>query len=158
MSRLRPRYPKASNPYASSFGFSRGSFLRGQRSIPCGQLAKEIGPASYVDLNCDLYVSTSQALDFIFRHRIARVGTLISYDDWFETPLHQGESLAHEEAAKRFLVEFEYLPHRVCEAAAFPTLTFFRVRQIGVRAESGVTANLTALLPHYKRFDRGGSG
>ena len=120
------------------------------------KLAKEIAPASYVDINCDLYVSTSQALDFLFRFHIARPGTLISYDDWHETPLHNGESLAHEEAARMWNVEFEYLPHAACEAAAFPTLTFFRVRSIGVRAEPGLTANLTALRPHYKRFDRAG--
>ena len=45
------------------------------------RLAKEVEPASYVDINCDLYVSTAQALDWLLRHRIARPGTLISYDD-----------------------------------------------------------------------------
>ena len=45
------------------------------------KLAKEMEPASYVDINCDLYVSTAHALQWLFKHRIARPGTLISYDD-----------------------------------------------------------------------------
>merc|ERR1719282_1021748 len=40
-----------------------------------------MGPAFYVDIDCDLYASTYPALDFLFANRIARVGTLIGYDD-----------------------------------------------------------------------------
>jgi hypothetical protein len=46
-------------------------------------LARDAPPALYVDINCDLYVSSLQALDWLFKHRIARQGTLISYDDWY---------------------------------------------------------------------------
>lgn len=76
----------------------------------------------------------------------------------FQVPLHNGESLAHEEIASRYKVEFEYLPHATCENphqtgwARF--LVFFRVKSIGVRADPGLTSNLTAIKPHYKRFDR----
>ena len=32
----------------------------------------------------DIYVSAYQALDWIFTHRLAAVGTLVTYDDWMD--------------------------------------------------------------------------
>ena len=92
----------------------------------------------------DLYISTYQALDWLFHHRLARRGTLISYDDWFNVPLGNGESLAHEEIAAKYKVKFQYLPHHEC--VHFRRLVWFRVLSVGgERAESGITASLKAL-------------
>jgi len=84
-------------------------------------LAKAMRPAAYVDVDCDLHVSTYDALDWLFAHRIARVGTIIGYDDWWTiacnkhhgsepetgSPLVSGEGLAHVEMAKKYGVVFK---------------------------------------------------
>ena len=41
------------------------------------------GQARLVDVDCNIYVSAFQALDWVFTHGLARVGTIISYDDWW---------------------------------------------------------------------------
>ena len=82
-------------------------------------LAREFGmqPAKYVDIDVDLYSSTSQVLDFMFGSGLIRAGTLVGYDDWWSvpcrcgwgssngappSPLETGEGLAHAEAARRY--------------------------------------------------------
>lgn len=40
-------------------------------------------PAAYLDIDCDLYSSAYQALDWAFAHSVAQVGTVIGYDDWW---------------------------------------------------------------------------
>ena len=86
-------------------------------------LAREFGmqPAKYVDIDVDLYSSTSQVLDFMFGSGLIRAGTLVGYDDWWSvpcrrgwgssdgappSPLETGEGLAHAEAARRYGVTF----------------------------------------------------
>lgn len=65
-------------------------------------------PAMYVDIDCDLYISTYQALDFMFAHKLAVVGTLIGYDDYCLTNLGiAGESRAHKEIAHKYGVNFK---------------------------------------------------
>ena len=64
-----------------------------------------------MEIDCDLYVSSVQALDFMFRNRLIVSGTLIGYDDWWVVPcvaknrwisaLEVDEGLAHAEMAKR---------------------------------------------------------
>ena len=97
------------------------------------RLLSRSGRASFIDIDSDLYLSARAALDFIFTHRIARVGTVIRYDDWWTLPCaaqHRvnrnssravkgvgpghvsgiasfgGEPLAHIEAAQRYRVSF----------------------------------------------------
>lgn len=78
-----------------------------------------MGSAMYVDIDCDLHVSTYDALDWLFTNKIVRVGTLIGYDDWWTitcnklhhqhapaSPLSVGEGLAHVEIAKKHDVQF----------------------------------------------------
>ena len=72
-------------------------------------LASKANPAWYVDVNCDLYTSSIQALTWLFRHRLVRPGTLIMYDDWFNAPFGKAESQAHMEATRRFGVSFRLL-------------------------------------------------
>lgn len=42
------------------------------------ELARHAPPALYADINGDLYISAVQVLDWLFKHAIARAGTLIS--------------------------------------------------------------------------------
>ena len=82
-------------------------------------LGREFGmqPAKYVDIDVDLYSSTSQVLGFMFGSRLIRAGTLVGYDDWWSgpcrrgwgssdgatpSPLETGEGLAHAEAARKY--------------------------------------------------------
>ena len=78
---------------------------------------KAMQPAKYVDIDVDLYVSTKDVLDFLFSNRLARVGTVIAYDDfWSHTcthnapksrsPLLDGEGLAHKQAALKYGINF----------------------------------------------------
>ena len=72
-------------------------------------------PARYIDIDCDLYESTRDALDFFFRNGLAVAGTVIGYDDWWvlpcgqgnkRDPLAAGEGRAHVEAAAKYGVTF----------------------------------------------------
>ena len=108
-------------------------------------LAAHAHPAQYVDVNCDLYVSTLDALRWLFKHGLARAGSLIGYDDWLETPyLTGGESKAHLEISREFRVRFEYLPRRGCLRPLY-----FRVRSVGGAPDHGITPALEkASLAH----------
>ena len=54
-------------------------------------LAKAEGmrPAFFVDVDCDLFISTHQALDWLFLNGLLKVGTLVGYDDWWTVPCHK---------------------------------------------------------------------
>ena len=77
---------------------------------------RKLKPARYIDMDADIYVSSRDALDFFFRNRLARPGTLIGYDDWWvlpcgpgeasTSPLDVGEGRAHAEVAAKFGVHF----------------------------------------------------
>lgn len=43
-----------------------------------------------VDINCDLYVSTTQALGWLLSNGLLVAGSLVGYDDWYETPFMMG--------------------------------------------------------------------
>lgn len=74
-------------------------------------------PAFYIDMDADLYISSIQVLDWVFSNGIARVGTLIGYDDFWVSPCARGgEKLsplntsagkAHAEASERYRVKFK---------------------------------------------------
>ena len=64
-------------------------------------------PALFIDIDCDLYISTFQALDWMFKHNLVGIGTLIGYDDWCLTHLGRaGESRAHNEISLKYKVKF----------------------------------------------------
>jgi len=63
------------------------------------KLARKMRPASYVDIDSDLYSSTLQALDWMATHGLIVQGTVISYDDWrVSSEVSGGEARAHKEA------------------------------------------------------------
>ena len=93
----------------------------------------DMRPASYIDIDCDLYSSTYLALDFMFRNKLAAVGSLIGYDDWGGTLVFAdegkgGESRAHEEIKEKYKVTYQLLqkigvpPH---------VKTLFKIESIG---------------------------
>jgi hypothetical protein len=93
----------------------------------------DMKPACYVDLDADLYLSTIDALDFMFRNKLIRVGTLIGYDDWGGTPkwksCEDGVSKAHVEMMDKYSVKLDIL--RVFGQAYPHVHAIFIVRSIG---------------------------
>eukprot|EP00966_Prymnesium_polylepis_P021603 496708-Prymnesium_polylepis.1 len=96
------------------------TFIRGFYNV---SLTKDLAasaamkPARYIDIDCDLYVSTIDALTWMFKSGLVAVGTLIGYDDWWITPcskkalpnlspLDTAEGRAHKEIAETFGVRF----------------------------------------------------
>ena len=69
----------------------------------------KLQPASYVDIDVDLYSSTITVLDFMFSNALIIPGTVIGYDDWggargFNWNL-AGESRAHKEMCDKWGVK-----------------------------------------------------
>jgi hypothetical protein len=84
--------------------------------------AEGMKPAAYVDIDCDLYRSTSTVFSWLYRHRLIVPGTLIGFDDWWVQPCvagirslnklstkpeMTGEWRAHVQAAAEFGVHLE---------------------------------------------------
>jgi Macrocin-O-methyltransferase (TylF) len=71
----------------------------------------ELGKAAFVDIDCDIYTSSIQALTWLFENGLVDTGTYVAYDDWGGTPGYQqgldGESRAHREITERFGVDWE---------------------------------------------------
>jgi hypothetical protein len=65
-------------------------------------------PAVYVDIDCDLYSSTIDCLEWLYSNRLIVPGTVIGYDDWGGTPGWEtnadGESRAHYEMCEKYKV------------------------------------------------------
>jgi len=87
-----------------------------------------MAPALYVDLDADMYSSTMQNLDWLFRSNLIReprqsaAGTILGYDDWAYSGAG-GQRRAHQEAAVRYNVTFRNLKC-CCKAACFEVLSF----------------------------------
>lgn len=100
--------------------------------------------ASYIDIDCDLYESAIDALDFMFRNKLAVEGTLIGYDDFWVIPcvneslhpLSVGEGLAHKKIAQKYIVEFECV-NNACSEMPSGWGPIFRVKSIGQQINLG---------------------
>ena len=67
----------------ADLGRHRSRLIRGFfNETLTSRLAASMRPAALVDIDSDIYLSASQALDWLFAHKLAAVGTLIAYDDW----------------------------------------------------------------------------
>jgi len=68
-------------------------------------------PAIYVDIDCDIYSSTYEVLNFMVKNNLIVKGTIIGYDDWGGTKgwreMKDGESRAHKEIQEKYNIEFE---------------------------------------------------
>jgi len=50
-----------------------------------GQALKD--SVSYFHIDCDLYISSKDCLNWVFKHKIAKESSLFRFDDWGSTPL-----------------------------------------------------------------------
>ena len=119
-------------------------------------LAKH-GAAGYVDIDCDLYISSVQAMDWMFRHGLAVPGTVFGYDDWLAKPCYQlklqrhnestlsiehfgGEARAHVEMTRKYKVAFQCICGPCVADAAIEKSNYrpyFVVQSVGERADTG---------------------
>lgn len=86
-----------------------------------GELARRegFGTGSIIDIDCDLYRSAYDALDFVFANGLAAPGTLIVFDDWGDTePWIGGESRAFKEISQRYALRSAQL----CSWGARPNM------------------------------------
>lgn len=127
---------------------------------------RQMRPATYVDMDCDLYESTRTALDFMLRNRLIVAGTVVGYDDWWvmpcgdpwanatiDAPLRSGEGRAHAEMAERYAVQFRCVGGSCgCSSVGERTLAnlswgaLFRVESVGKRASTGYDGALVQPL------------
>ena len=103
-------------------GSNRTHLVRGfyNESLVGGiALRQQLGmpPALLLDIDCDLYSSTKQALNFMLMARLLRPGTYVYYDDytveeWNISPTrhpYKEERLAHEEITREFELKWKPL-------------------------------------------------
>jgi len=108
---------------------SRVGFIRGfYNESLTPQIARGMRPALFVMIDCDLYLSTLTALDWLCRHRLIVNGTLIVYNDW-DPGGTGGERRAHNEVAARYGMQVESL-------GKSPTGQLFRVVSIWHQVEN----------------------
>ena len=137
----------------------RGELLAGLFSdtlTPYLAMAKGMRPAVYVDVDADLYVSSRQALDWLFMQRLAVPGTVVGYDDFWVLPcihgdphpLEHGEGKAHAEVAEKYGVHFRCIcgPCALRNGGSWGWRTYFLVEAVGVAPVTGVTIDADAFL------------
>ena len=73
----------------------------------------ELEPAIYIDVDCDIYTSSVECLDFMARNKLIVPGTVIGFDDWKCTPDWEvcltGESRAWLEIQKKYGIASHYV-------------------------------------------------
>lgn len=69
----------------------------------------EMSTASFIHIDCDLYISAYQALDFMFGNALVKSGTVIRFDDMKEINDEQGEKKAWREITEKYNVDGEKL-------------------------------------------------
>ena len=74
-----------------------------------------MAPAFLVDIDCDLYSSTVDALRFVLEAGILVPGSYVYYDDvtltnWLRPNQTEGEHRAHSEIAREWGLDWELLP------------------------------------------------
>lgn len=121
-----------------------------------GKQISRSGPATYIDVDCDLYLSSFQALDWAFANGLVGVGTMIGYDDWWVLPctapksqdIEQfgGEARAHFEIARKYSVTFECVCGPCTSTANFTNgwRTYFIVRSLSA-ADAGFSMDAAAV-------------
>ena len=107
-------------------------------------LVSEYGmrPAAYVDIDTDLYISSKQALSWMYEQGLLVPGTIIGYDDWWtlacaanDTAVEaHGEARAHQQLARKYGARFRC----VCgpcipipRGHAFGGRTYFALEKFG---------------------------
>lgn len=62
----------------------------------------DMNKALLVHIDCDLYISTKHALDFLIKNNLIVKGTIIAYDEFYAGNSYSGEALAHNEIREHF--------------------------------------------------------
>ena len=84
--------------------------------------------ALYVDVDCDIYTSTRDALGWMYRHRKIAKGTVLGYDDWgggHYGGRWYGEARAHQELTSEYRVTLKPVAPRISNSGVI-----FRVVEI----------------------------
>lgn len=93
--------------------------------------------AGLVHIDCDIYTSTLEVLEFLATNNLLVDGTLIVYDDWGAWKQAQlqesqeydvAEGRAHKEICKKYNLNFEFL-HTECVDPEYYYVTTFRYRK-----------------------------
>jgi hypothetical protein len=66
----------------------------------------------FINIYCDIYTSTIQVLEFIFKNKLYINGkTIIRYDDWANNDMEYktGQSLAHKEMTTKYNINCRLL-------------------------------------------------
>lgn len=102
-------------------------------------------PIGLIHIDCDMYSSTMDVLEFMFSHQLIRPGCLLVYDDWggYADHYHKnaieiyheyheyesGEGRAHAEIMDKYGVEAEFLCKYVVRDPHYQ-VTIFKVKSI----------------------------
>ena len=72
----------------------------------------DINPACFIHIDCDLYISSMYALNWLAVHKLFGPNCLVRYDDWNIPDIEcytSGESLAHKEICEKYNLEFDFV-------------------------------------------------
>ena len=104
---------KVSTEILNGIGNKKLSFISGfYDDVLTKDLAKSMKPASYVDIDCDLYSSTVDILTWMLTNKLICKHTVIYFDDWGSTQEYKGgESLAWKEAVEKYGIKYTQIYH-----------------------------------------------
>ena len=91
----------------------RVSFVPGfynESLTPTLKAERKMRPALYVEIDCDLYISTVQALDWMLENKLIIPGTLVGYDDFLSGGKDAGEWQAHNEMVAKYGLQMKMMP------------------------------------------------
>jgi hypothetical protein len=64
--------------------------------------------ASYLHIDCDIYQSSFEVLDWILKYQIAKIGSLFRFDDFNSTPYGEGgQSLALIQCIQKYKFKYQ---------------------------------------------------
>lgn len=100
------------------------------------ETAKKFGDkkAGLVHIDCDIYTSTLEVLEFLVKHKLLVDGTLVVYDDWGawkqallteDRAYDLAEGRAHKEICEKYNLNFEFV-HTECGDPEYYYITTFK--------------------------------
>lgn len=98
-------------------------------------IAKEFGKAKVglLHVDCDIYTSTIEVLEFIVKNKLLVNGTIVVYDDWggwrqadlLEDQQYTiGEGRAHREICEKYNLNFELVNKTIVNESCYEIATF----------------------------------
>lgn len=87
----------------------RGKYVKGWFNELTSEHIKSLDmkPCKFIHIDCDLYISAYQALDFLFANQLAQPYTIIAFDEFKSTStlMAGGESKAFYEISDKYKIE-----------------------------------------------------